>query len=106
MGLYMYINEQDISKMRKVEDQEVQELFNEALGHDKSLFISETTIIKKHGLLKRNKHEIRYSIYHQCMVKKKPIFEVRQQISASGAKPLVMAYLYGIINGSLARSRR
>jgi hypothetical protein len=93
--------------MRKVEDREIQELFNEALQHDKSLLISERCVIKKTGLFFKSKEETEYSIYHQTFLDSGiSAHEARAQISASGSKAIAMAYLFGIINGSLARQRK
>lgn len=106
MGLYTYINEQDRINMRKVNDLEVKEVFEEALQHDPTLMISETIFTVKNGWFKKPKEVSTFSIYHECFTPNgKPAYEARQQLSASGSKQLVIAYLYGIINGSLSRSR-
>jgi len=103
MGLYIYLTDQDRISMRKVADVELKEIFDEALQHDKSLMISAINHTEKQGLFKKPKQTIRYSIYHECFSNGNPAFQARQQISASGSKQIVIAYLYGIINGSLSR---
>ena len=103
MGLYIYLTDQDRINMRKVADVELKEIFDEALQHDKSLMISEFNHIERQGLFRKKKQIIRYSIYHECFSNGNPTFQARQQISASGSKQIVVAYLYGIINGSLSR---
>ena len=102
MGLYIYLTDQDQISMRKVADVELKEIFDEALRHDKSLMISEINHTENR-LFKKSKQSIRYSIYHECFMGGKSTFQARQQISASGSKQLVIAYLYGIINGSITR---
>lgn len=107
MGLYAYISEQDRINWRKVADVELKEIFNEALQHDETLMIDSINHVEKQGLFKlKSKRTIRYSIYHECFMNGKPTFEARLQISATGSKQVVMAYLYGIINGSLARTKK
>lgn len=106
MGLFTYINEQDRVNMRKVNDFEVKEVFEEALQHDSTLMISETVYTVKNGWFKKPKEVSQFNIYHECFTPNgKPAYEARQQLSASGSKQLAIAYLYGIINGSLSRSR-
>lgn len=105
MGLYIYITEQDRINMRKVADIELKELFDEALEHDKTLMISAVNYTEKQGLFKRPKTLIRYTIYHESLINDKRAYQAREQVSASGSKQLVMAYLYGIINGSYANQR-
>ena len=55
MGLYTYITETDRINMRKVKDINVNELFQEALEHDKSLMITERVETIKEGLFKKPK---------------------------------------------------
>lgn len=105
MGLYAYISEHDRVNWRKVADVELKEIFDEALQHDETLMIDSINHIEKQGLFKKPKQTIRYSIYHECFMNGHPTYQARQQISASGSKQLVMAYLYGIINGSLSKAR-
>jgi len=106
MGLYAYITEHDRVNCRKVADVELKEIFDEASIHDETLMIDSITHIEKQGFLKKPKQITRYSIYHECFMNGHPTYEARQQISASGSKQLVIAYLYGIINGSLARTKK
>lgn len=105
MGLYAYIDEHDRTNWRKVTDVELKEIFDEALQHDETLMIDSINHIEKQGLFKKPKQTIRYSIYHECFIDGRPIYQARKQISASGSKPIVMAYLYGIINGSVSKAR-
>ena len=100
MGLYTYISEVDRVNWRKVDDVELNEIFYEALQCDKTLMIDSISYIEKQGLFINPKQIIRYSIYHECFSNGNPAYQARKQISASGNKDIVMAYLYGIINGS------
>lgn len=106
MGLYAYITEHDRVNLRKVADVELNEIFNEALQHDETLMIDSINCVEKQGFFKKPKQIIRYSIYHECFSYGYPACQARQQISASGSKQLVIAYLYGIINGSLSRTKK
>ncbi len=106
MGLYKYINEQDRISMREVNDIEVKEVFQEALVHDPSLMIYETILTVNDGFFKKKK-VLTYSIYHEIFSENgTPTYEAKYQISASGPKELTMAYLFGIINGSISEKRR
>jgi len=103
MGIYAYLTEQDLIEMRKVKDEQLQELFNEALSHDKSLMISEQLHWVKKGWFKKHELVARYSIYHECFLKDGTrLHQARQQLSATGSKELIITYLFGIINGALA----
>lgn len=99
MGLYMYITENDRVKMREVKDKSLDEIFQEAFLHDKSLMISETIHLQKTGFFSKPKEVSTYSIYHDCDPENHP-YQARQQLSASGDKDIIYAYLFGIINGS------
>lgn len=106
MGLYVYITDNDRVIWRRVADVELKEIFDEALIHDETLMIESINYTEKQGFFKKPKQTIRYSIYHECFMNGKQTHEARLQVSASGSKQLVMAYLYGIINGSLARAKK
>jgi len=94
MGQYIYLSEFDRVKMKKVEDQELMSVFNEALLRDSSLLISMYHAFEKHGLIRRKKLVHKYTIYHEC----EGYGQARVMQCASGTKSVVMAYLYGIIN--------
>lgn len=104
MGLYIYLSDSDIKRFRfdlwEVE-QDVKEIFNEALQYDKSLLIqSKTECVYKRFLFwryKTNEIKITYTIYHENIGKQ----EARQMMCVSGGKYVVLAYLYGLINGFL-----
>ena len=104
MGIYMYITENDRVAMREVKDQLLNKVFKEALEHDKSLMISEQFHLKKRGFFSRSKQVVTYSVYHDCEPEKNP-YQARQHLIASGEEDIIYAYLFGIINGSLAQSR-
>lgn len=105
MGLYIYITDQDRIDMRKINDPQIMEVFNEALQYDPTLMISETTIIVKDGWFKKKKTVSNFNIFHECFAPNgTPAHQARQQLSASGSKQIVIAYLYGIINRSLSQN--
>ena len=100
MGLYMYINQQDREIMRKVKDKQVNKLFQEALSYDSSLMISEHIHTTKKSIFHKKKETTLYTIYHEAFCfDRNPMFQAREQFSGSGKKEVVLAYLYGIING-------
>ncbi|MDI9256344.1 hypothetical protein [Flavobacterium sedimenticola] len=90
--------------MKKVIDHDVNKIFQEALEHDKSLMIRQSEWIEEQRLFRKPKLKQVFSIFHDCNPDREP-YQARQQASGSGSKEVVLAYLYGIINGSLSRSR-
>ena len=102
MALYTYITEHDRVNMRKVKDVNVNKLFQEALQHDKSLMMSERIELQKQGLFKKPKEVSYFTVYHETPALDGSAYQARVQSSASGSKSVVVAYLYGIINGSLS----
>lgn len=96
----MYLTDWDRQQLKKVEsDKEIKMLFEEALEYDNSLLISEHSWSEKKWFKKPvTKH--RYQIFHDCSPDSSP-YQARYQMSASGNKNIIMAYLYGIINGVL-----
>lgn len=102
MGLYTYITEADRINMRKVDDLELNEVFKEALKHDPTLMLSQTTYNQKR-LFRKPLEYIHYTVYHEVLNNEGyPMYEARQQLSASSSdKRVILAYLYGIINGSI-----
>ena len=102
MGLYTYIEETDRINMRKVKDINVNDIFQEALEHDKSLMITERVDTIKEGLFRKPKKVSYFTIYHETPAYNGSAYQARVQLSASGSKEVVVAYLYGIINGALS----
>lgn len=102
MGLYIYITETDRINMRKVKDINVNELFQEALEHDKSLMITERVETINEGLFKKPKEVSYFTVYHETPAFDGSAYQARVQSSASGSKSIAVAYLYGIINGALS----
>jgi len=107
MGAYIFITTQDRITMRKVSDEYVNEEFQEALKHDPSLMIEEHKPVFKRRLFsywsKNREPETTYSIYHETHAFDKTPYQARLQGSGSGDKRVVIAYLHGIINGSVHR---
>lgn len=103
MGLYIYINESDRNRFKTVKDKYLNEEFKEALKHDNSLLISSYDVFTKR-FWKPDLVETRYQIYHD-VEPNKPAYQAYQQGSASGKKEVIIAYLHGIINGSIAKDR-
>ena len=101
MGMYMYITQWERERMKSVYlDEELNNEFQEALKYDDSLLIGSREVLTKR-FLRPTKVETRYQIYHDCDPKGSP-YQARYQISGSGSKEIVIAYLHGIINGALA----
>jgi hypothetical protein len=98
MGLYIYILENDREEMRKVKDNDVNRIFQEALEHDKSLLIRQSTWVEKTSFWGKKTTKEVFSIFHDCNPNQPP-YQARQQLSGSGSKAVALAYLYGIING-------
>ena len=103
MGCYIYINENEQNSKRTVEDKELNELLQEALKYDKTIMLSSYSVYEKKSLFDKKKEIVHYSLYHEIFNNKgESMMEARQQISGSGKKEIVSAYLYGIINGANA----
>jgi len=103
MGCYIYINENEQKSKRNVEDKELNELLQEALKYDKTIMLSSYSVYEKKSLFDKKKAIMHYSLYHEIFNNKgESMMEARQQISGSGKKEIVSAYLYGIINGANA----
>ncbi len=105
MGLYMFVNDQDRVTKRKVSDSDLNEIFQEALQYDPLLMIEEDRRVTRSFWGKRTEY-LSYWIYHETPAHDGSAYQARLQMSASGSKPIVVAYLYGIINGALAVNRK
>lgn len=100
MGMYMYITDGDRKRFRVIKsDPELKELFEEALKYDNSLLISEHSWTEKKWF-RKSAVKNRYQIYHDCSPGYSP-YQAKYQMSASGDRKIIEAYLYGIINGAL-----
>lgn len=95
----MYISNEDRVIMRKVEDSEVNEVFQEALKSDPSLMIIQKKVFLGKPFYKRGISTL-FEIYHETPALGGAAYQARHQASGSGKKEVVMAYLYGIINGA------
>ena len=98
MGMYMYVSEQDRTTKRKVEDKEVNEEFQEALKYDSSLMIEQSIQVIKKGWFKKESVPF-FQLYHETPAHDGSAYQARYQMSGSGEKRIVIAYLHGIING-------
>jgi len=98
MGMYMYVSEHDRTTKRKVEDREVNNLFQEALKYDPSLMIEQSTQVIKKGWFKKES-VLFFQLYHETPAHDGSAYQARYQISGSGDKRILTAYLHGIING-------
>lgn len=86
MGIYMFVTEWERERYSKIHDnEELNKEFQEARKYDNSLLISEHTIFYKHFWRPTT-----------C----ETTYQARYQMSGSGRKETVIAYLHGIINGA------
>ena len=106
MGLYRNITETDRFLLRKVEEKEVNELLQEALKYDSSLMIEENTYRVKRAFFRKPIEVTRFTVLHEKPGIDGSAYHARYMLSASGNKEVVIAYLYGIINGSLHSSNK
>lgn len=96
----MYINEYDQKSKRVVEDKEINSLLQEALQYDKSLMISSHSYYERKSIFHKKQKKEFYTLFHEVFDKNgNSHFQAREQFSGSGRKEVVLAYLYGIING-------
>lgn len=98
----MYITDLDLKTMRSVKDEKLDELFQEARLYDKTLLISEISWKYRKWFWGKEYIQTEYFTYHEVLDSNgKSMYQARQMFCASGDKKIVMAYLYGIINGHL-----
>ena len=96
--MYIYVSEKDRTTKRKVEDKEVNAEFQEALKYDSSLMIEQSNRVVKRGWFKKEIVPY-FQIYHETPAHNGTAYQARYQISGSGEKRILVAYLHGIING-------
>lgn len=102
MGLYIFVDDKDRITKRKVTDSDLNEDFQEALKYDPSLMIEETITKTERGWVKKKVIiKTRYTVYHECPSHDGSAYQARMQMSGSGEKNIVTAYLHGIINGAV-----
>lgn len=94
----MYVSEQDRTIMRKVEDMEVNDELQEALKYDPSLMIKQSCRVIKKGIFKKETVKF-FEVFHEIPAR----YQIIYQLSGSGTKDIVIAYLHGIINGCVNR---
>lgn len=104
MGMYIYISEQDRATKRVVEDPEVNEALQEALLYSPSLMIEQSArVAKRWGF--RPKTVQLFQVYHEAPAHDGTAYQARYQMSGSGGKEIVIAYLHGVINTGMEISR-
>lgn len=103
MSAYIFISDSDKVKMSSVDDKDVNALFKEASEHDPSLLIEQRTHVTKKWFSETI--EQRFSVYHESPAFDGSAYQARYSMCGSGSKDVVIAYLYGIINGSFANQR-
>jgi hypothetical protein len=86
--------------MRSVRDNDLNEVFRNALSLDPTLLISEYTHLTQR-LFRKDKETVRYQIYHEEPALDGRAYQARVMMCACGSRDDVMTYLYGIINGIL-----
>ena len=98
--MYMFVTQWEREKFSKIRDnEELDKEFQEARKYDNSLLITEHTIFHRH-FWRPTTCETTYQIYHETHPDGEP-YQARYQMSGSGSKEIVIAYLHGIINGAI-----
>lgn len=100
----MFVSNEDRISKRKVSDKEINEEFQEALKHDRSLMIEERQHVIKRGWFGKKEAFTFYQLFHETPAFDGTAYQARYQISGSGKKEVVTAYLHGIINGAIAKT--
>ena len=100
MGLYMYVNQQDIDNMKKVEDKDVNREFQAALKIEPRLLMIQKTFWKNMGWFKKSEPIQYFDMYYEVPAANGMPYQARMQFSGSGTKDVVIAYLHGLINGA------
>ncbi len=86
--------------MKNVDDDSIQKVFNEALKYDNSLLISSRVNYFRKCFFCKSKEVIHYTIMHETHPNSETAYQAKIQYCAMGNKYVVLAYLYGIINGA------
>lgn len=108
MGMYRYITAEETAKMKQVSDPELNELLQEALEIFDALLIEEVLHKLKRNWLFRSvpKTEYIYNIYIESNAHDGSPYQAMYIYSRVKDKKTVSAYLYGIITGGHALSRK
>lgn len=101
MGMYTYINDQDIERWSKVEDKDLNQLLQEVRAIDDRYMIYEHMVITKQWF-KKEKHTMLYSIRIRDGYQARIINFAQDHewsINELVSKSYIMAYLYGLLTG-------
>lgn len=107
MGMYMYVTEDDIKRMKRVDsDKDINELLKEALEYNGSLLIEESyNYREKKGyrgwLLGEKEKYFRYQVYFESPAHDGSPYQAQYVTTCNQSKTSVITYLFGIINGGL-----
>jgi len=103
--MYMFVTEWERERYSKIQDnEELDKEFQEARKYDNSLLIQEHIVFHKH-FWRSMTFETTYQIYHETHPNESP-YQARYQMSGSGKKETVIAYLHGIINGAISAKKK
>jgi hypothetical protein len=104
MGAYIYVDSEMIGRMKSVEDSEVNDLLQEALKHEEGLLVEQKNVIRIKPF--KSIVEKMFVVYHESNAYDGTPYQARILVSGSGSKEVAVAYLTGIINGSLSAKRK
>lgn len=104
MGMYIFVSEQDRINKRQVQDDYVNEEFQEALKYCPSLMIEQIKQVVKKGWFRKETIDF-FQIYHESPAHNGTAYQARYQHSGSGQRNVVIAYLHGIINANLHKNK-
>lgn len=103
MGMYIFISEEDRKRMKRVDsDQELNELFQEALQYRPDLLISEYCYYKTVGNIFNRKKvkDFEYRLFVEENSYDGSAYQARY-MSCAQSKETVIPFLYGVINAGL-----
>ena len=100
MAAYTWFSKDELERMSKVSDKELNEVFQEVREVMPNIYISERVSTYK-PFLRKEISKTTYSIYHLTadILSDKECLEVRYLALNTTSEPLVFNYLCGLLNG-------
>ena len=103
MGAYTWLTEQDFENYSKLQDKELDEIFQEARTLMPNVYVGEFVKEIRTLFPRKIKHETTYQIYTRCIGDDDNNSEVHVLNLNASNRDYVANYLFGLINGYRSR---